>query len=81
MYAYAQAGGAPTAHHYAPPPPPPTYIPQFAGDPSGALGAAAAISQHHLNQHSAVAAAHLGGLHHMTEPQLTELTSQSKRRR
>lgn len=78
MYAYAQAGSAP-AHHYAPPPPP-TYLPhQFTGDPS-ALGAAAAatISQHHLNQH---AAAHLGGLHHMTEPQLTELTTQSKRRR
>lgn len=75
MYAYAQAGGAP-AHHYAPPPPP-TYLPhQFPGDPS-TLGAAAAISQHHLNQHSA----HLGGLHHMTEPQLTELTTQSKRRR
>lgn len=86
MYAYAQGGshqvvGPP---HYASPPsyhmsPHMTTHHQLAASMplATSLGAASAVDQHHLqNEHMALHAP----MHHM-EPQLTELATQTKRRR
>lgn len=87
MYAYAQ-GGSQGPPHYASPP---TYHMsphhQLAASMplASTLGAAAGMptvdQQHHLQTHQHMSGGgHHVSLHHL-EPQLTELTSQSKRRR
>lgn len=76
MYAYAAQGATQSAQHY----PPPTYLPTHhqLGSTSQlaspiAAGGSITIGQHHL-QHS-------GHSLHQIEPQLTDLSTQSKRRR